>query len=248
MMRGVRRCSFKEWSEKNSVRWQQERCLWRQEGRLWRQEGHLWRQEGRLWRLEKSVLTRGTNAGASCLRDSQSPLTLEELALEGEWGEVMSEKEWVEREVGSRRLWDFAGWGRGFVPDAESNGSHKAFCGEESKIWLVFYLLFKNCICLWLCSVSAAAPRLSPVAASRGALGCARGLLVPVTPLGVERRLSSSQARARWCAGSVVQWTGLVVLVVKSSPASAGDRRDESWIPGWGRFPAEGNDSPPQYY
>lgn len=74
------------------------------------------------------------NAGTSCLRASQSPLTLEELALEGEAGEVRSEKERVEREVGSRRLWDFAGWGRGFVPDGESDGSHKAFYGEESKI------------------------------------------------------------------------------------------------------------------
>ena len=68
------------------------------------------------------------------MRDSQSSLTLEELALDGEGEEVRSEKDWVEREVGSRWRRDFAGWGRGFVPDTESDGIHKVFYGEESKI------------------------------------------------------------------------------------------------------------------
>jgi len=35
--------------------------------------------------------------------------------------------------------------------------------------------------------------------------------------------------------------------VVKNMPAIAGDARDESLIPGSGRFGGEGNDSPLQY-
>ena len=33
-----------------------------------------------------------------------------------------------------------------------------------------------------------------------------------------------------------------VPLVVKSSPATAGAARDVGLIPGWGRYPGEGND------
>ena len=38
-----------------------------------------------------------------------------------------------------------------------------------------------------------------------------------------------------------------MVLVVKNPPASAGDFRDTSLIPGLGRFPGEGNGYPFQY-
>ena len=38
-----------------------------------------------------------------------------------------------------------------------------------------------------------------------------------------------------------------VALVVKNLPANAGDSRDVSLIPGWGRPPGEGNGNPPQY-
>ena len=38
-----------------------------------------------------------------------------------------------------------------------------------------------------------------------------------------------------------------MVLVVKNPPASAGDLRDTSLIPGLGRFPGEGNGYPVQY-
>ena len=38
-----------------------------------------------------------------------------------------------------------------------------------------------------------------------------------------------------------------VVLVVKNSPASVGDIRDASSIPGLGRSPGEGNGNPLQY-
>ena len=38
-----------------------------------------------------------------------------------------------------------------------------------------------------------------------------------------------------------------VVLVVKNSPANAGDIRDAGSIPGWGRSPGEGNGNPLQY-
>ena len=36
-------------------------------------------------------------------------------------------------------------------------------------------------------------------------------------------------------------------LVVKNSPANAGDRREAGSIPGLGRSPGEGNDNPLQY-
>ena len=36
--------------------------------------------------------------------------------------------------------------------------------------------------------------------------------------------------------------------VVKNLPASAGDARDGSTIPGWGRFPGVGSDNPLQYF
>ena len=38
-----------------------------------------------------------------------------------------------------------------------------------------------------------------------------------------------------------------MVLVVKNSPASAGDIRNAGSIPGWGRSSGEGNDNPLQY-
>ena len=38
-----------------------------------------------------------------------------------------------------------------------------------------------------------------------------------------------------------------VVLVVKNSPAKAGDLRDEGLIPGSGRSPGKGNGNPLQY-
>ena len=41
--------------------------------------------------------------------------------------------------------------------------------------------------------------------------------------------------------------TSQVALVVKNTPASAGDARDIGSIPGWGRSPGEGNGNPLQY-
>ena len=38
-----------------------------------------------------------------------------------------------------------------------------------------------------------------------------------------------------------------VAIVVKNSPANAGDVRDVGLISGWGRSPAEGNGNPLQY-
>ena len=38
-----------------------------------------------------------------------------------------------------------------------------------------------------------------------------------------------------------------VVLVAKNPPANAGDVRDMGLIPGWGRFPGEGNGYSLQY-
>ena len=38
-----------------------------------------------------------------------------------------------------------------------------------------------------------------------------------------------------------------MVLVVRNLPASAGDTRDSVSIPGWERYPREGNSSPLQY-
>jgi len=38
-----------------------------------------------------------------------------------------------------------------------------------------------------------------------------------------------------------------VALVVKNTPANAGDIRDVGWIPGSGRSPGEGNGNPLQY-
>ena len=38
-----------------------------------------------------------------------------------------------------------------------------------------------------------------------------------------------------------------MLLVVKNSPANAGDIRDTGLIPGSERFPGEGNDNPLQY-
>ena len=44
-----------------------------------------------------------------------------------------------------------------------------------------------------------------------------------------------------------VYWASQVALVVKNSPASAGDVRDVGSIPGSGRSPGEGNSNPLQY-
>ena len=38
-----------------------------------------------------------------------------------------------------------------------------------------------------------------------------------------------------------------MALVVKNLPVNAGDLRDVGSIPGWGRFPGEGNSNPLQY-
>ena len=38
-----------------------------------------------------------------------------------------------------------------------------------------------------------------------------------------------------------------MVLVVKNSPADAGDTKDAGSIPGWGRSPVGGNGNPLQY-
>ena len=38
-----------------------------------------------------------------------------------------------------------------------------------------------------------------------------------------------------------------MMLVVKNLPAIAGDPRDADLIPGWERFPGEGNGNPLQY-
>ena len=38
-----------------------------------------------------------------------------------------------------------------------------------------------------------------------------------------------------------------MALVVKNTPANAGDIRDVGWIPGSGRSPGEGNGNPLQY-
>ena len=42
-------------------------------------------------------------------------------------------------------------------------------------------------------------------------------------------------------------WSPQVVLVVKNSPANAGDIRDAGLIPGSERSPGEGNGNPLQY-
>ena len=44
-----------------------------------------------------------------------------------------------------------------------------------------------------------------------------------------------------------IQWASQVVLVVKNSPAKAGDIRDMGLIPGSGRSPGGGHGNPPQY-
>ena len=44
-----------------------------------------------------------------------------------------------------------------------------------------------------------------------------------------------------------LNWASQVVLVVKNSLANAGDIRDTSSIPGLGRSPGAGHDSPLQY-
>ena len=45
----------------------------------------------------------------------------------------------------------------------------------------------------------------------------------------------------------ILQWASQVVLVVKKLPANRGDVRDVGSIPGSGRSPGEGNDSPLQH-
>ena len=44
-----------------------------------------------------------------------------------------------------------------------------------------------------------------------------------------------------------MSWASQVVLMVKNSPASAGDVRDTGSIPGSGRFPGGGHGKPLQY-
>ena len=48
-------------------------------------------------------------------------------------------------------------------------------------------------------------------------------------------------------AGKFLAGASQVVLVVKNPPAKAGDIRDSSLIPGWGRSPGGGNGNPLQY-
>ena len=43
-----------------------------------------------------------------------------------------------------------------------------------------------------------------------------------------------------------ISWASQVALVIKNPPASAGDVRDVSLIPGSGRSPGEGNGNPLQ--
>ena len=47
--------------------------------------------------------------------------------------------------------------------------------------------------------------------------------------------------------GMVLSLTSQVTLVVKKPPANAGNIRDKSSIPGWGRSPGEGNANTLQY-
>ena len=42
-------------------------------------------------------------------------------------------------------------------------------------------------------------------------------------------------------------WASQVVLVIKNTPANAGDIRDVSLCPGWGRSPEGGHGNPFQY-
>ena len=49
------------------------------------------------------------------------------------------------------------------------------------------------------------------------------------------------------CIKYELLWISQVALVVKSLPASAGDKRDAGSISGSGRSPGEGNGNPPQY-
>ena len=44
-----------------------------------------------------------------------------------------------------------------------------------------------------------------------------------------------------------MSWASQVVLMVKNSPANAGDVRDTGSIPGSGRFPGGGHGNPLQY-
>ena len=44
-----------------------------------------------------------------------------------------------------------------------------------------------------------------------------------------------------------ISWASQESVVVKNSPANAGDIRDTGWIPESGRSPGEGNDNPHQY-
>ena len=43
------------------------------------------------------------------------------------------------------------------------------------------------------------------------------------------------------------RWASQVALVVKNQPANAGDIRDASLIPGWGRYPGGGHGNSLQY-
>ena len=64
---------------------------------------------------------------------------------------------------------------------------------------------------------------------------------------GVLRFMGSQRVGHNWVIE--LNWTEgeKVALVVKNSPAKAGDTGDEGFIPGWGRSPGEGNGNPLQY-
>ena len=66
---------------------------------------------------------------------------------------------------------------------------------------------------------------------------------------GLEKEYDSSRPWIIHCAflGHPLSMPSQVILVVKNLPANAGDVRDTSSIPGSGRSPGRGNDSPPQY-
>ena len=46
---------------------------------------------------------------------------------------------------------------------------------------------------------------------------------------------------------NILHWASLVALVVRNTPANAGDIRDAGSIPGWGRSPGGGHGNPLQY-
>ena len=64
----------------------------------------------------------------------------------------------------------------------------------------------------------------------------------------IEGRRRRGRKRMRWLDGITdTMGTNLGKLVVKNLPPNAGDIRDVSSIPGWGRSPGGGNGHPLQY-